>query len=261
MRLVFATTFPSFFENSCGVSIMGRAVEAGLLEFQAINIRDFTEDKHRTTDDSPYGGGAGMLMKPEPIFRMLDSLKLPENSRVVLMSPAGKTFNQNIAREMSHAPAITFICGHYEGIDERVASVCTDWLSLGDFIMTGGEFSALAMADAITRLIPGVLGKSVSLDTESFDNGLLEYPQYTRPATVEDTIVPEILRSGNHKKIANWQRKQALQRTLAMRPDLLMDTKLNREDKKILGEIFQEMKKSILKVKSESIDSDPSSSS
>lgn len=221
---------------------MGRAVKAGLLEFQAINIRDFSGDKHNTTDDTPYGGGAGMLMKPEPIFRMLDSLDLPENSRIVLTSPAGKTFNQEIAKDLSLAPAITFICGHYEGIDERVASYCTDWLSLGDFIMTGGEFAALAMADSITRLIPGILGKHDSLDVESFDSGLLEYPQFTRPAELLEPDVPKVLRSGDHKKISQWRTEQALRRTLMMRPDLLDGANLNEADKNILHKIISEIK-------------------
>ncbi len=221
---------------------MGRAVEAGLLEFQAINIRDFSGDRHNTTDDTPYGGGAGMLMKPEPIFRLLNSLDLPEDSRIVLTSPAGKTFNQKIAKDLSNAPAITFICGHYEGIDERVSSYCTDWLSLGDFIMTGGEFAALAMADAVTRLIPGILGKHDSLDVESFDDNLLEYPQYTRPAELLESEVPKILRSGNHKKISQWRTEQALRRTLMMRPDLLLNADLCNTDKKILLKIISEIK-------------------
>lgn len=242
MRLVFATTFPEFFRSASGVSIMGRAVEAGLIEFCPVNIRDYTTDRHKTTDDSPYGGGAGMLMKPEPILAMLDSLNLRDGARIILTSPAGKTFNQEIARELSHAPEIVFLCGHYEGVDERVASVCTDWLSLGDFIMTGGEFSALAMADSITRLIPGVLGKSESLETESFTDNLIEYPQYTRPAQIEEMTVPDVLRSGNHQKIAKWRRKQALRRTLLMRPDLLKDAELSDTDRKILKDIQLEIK-------------------
>ncbi len=221
---------------------MGRAVEAGLIEFCPVNIRDYTTDRHKTTDDSPYGGGAGMLMKPEPILAMLDSLNLRDGARIILTSPAGKTFNQEIARELSHAPEIVFLCGHYEGVDERVASVCTDWLSLGDFIMTGGEFSALAMADSITRLIPGVLGKSESLETESFTDNLIEYPQYTRPAQIEEMTVPDVLRSGNHQKIAKWRRKQALRRTLLMRPDLLKDAELSDTDRKILKDIQLEIK-------------------
>ncbi|HOO96755.1 MAG TPA: tRNA (guanosine(37)-N1)-methyltransferase TrmD [Caldisericia bacterium] len=242
MRLVFATTFPEFFEDSCKVSIMGRAVGAGLIEFQALNIRNFATDSHKTTDDRPFGGGAGMLLKPEPVLKLIDSLNLPTGSRVVLTSPAGKTFTQEIAHEMSNAPAIAFICGHYEGVDERISEVCTDWLSIGDFVMTGGEFAALCMADAITRLIPGVLGKEDSLNFESFSEGLLEYPQYTRPAELDDKVVPEVLRSGDHTRIAKWRREQALRRTLLLRPELLLDANLTKEDKEILKTIVEQMK-------------------
>ncbi len=241
MRLVFATTFPEFFRSASSVSIMGRAIEAGLVEFCSVNIRDYATDRHKTTDDSPYGGGAGMLMKAEPILTMLGSLGLQDNARVVLTTPAGDRFNQDIAHDLSHSPEIVFICGRYEGVDERVSMACTDWLSLGDFIMTGGEFSALAMADSITRLIPGVLGKSESLETETFNEKLVEYPQYTRPAEISEFKVPDVLRSGNHEHIDNWRRKQSLRRTLLMRPDLIKNAQLNDADRKIIQEIQLEI--------------------
>lgn len=241
MKLVFATTFPEFIENAFSASILGRAAKAGLLEAKAVNLRQFTTDRHHTTDDTPYGGGAGMVMKVEPIKALIDSLSLPEGSRIILTSPAGKRFTQEVAKDLSASPALLFLCGHYEGIDERAAQICTDWLSLGDFVMTGGEIAALAMADATVRLIPGVLGKNESLDFESFSEGLLEYPQYTRPASHELGDVPEVLRSGDHEKISAWRREQALRRTLALRPDLLLDANLTLSDRELLRKIIAQL--------------------
>ena len=241
MRLVFATTFPEFFNSASSVSIMGRAKTAGLVEIEAVNLRKYTKNRHQSTDDNPYGGGFGMLMKVEPFAEMVDDLNLPKGSRIVLMSPAGKTFSQKIASDLSNAPSIVFLCGHYEGVDERVAQMCTDWLSLGDFVMTGGEVAALAMADAIIRLIPGVLGHNESSEVESFQSGLLEFPQYTRPANHETGDVPAVLLSGNHADIENWRREQSLRRTLAIRPDLLESAKLDAKDKKILKNISKEI--------------------
>lgn len=248
MRLVFATTFPEFVESASGASIMGRAKSAGLIEVEAINLRKYTTDRHQSTDDNPYGGGFGMLMKVEPFSKMLADLSLPPNSRIVLMSPAGKTFNQEIASDLSKAPAIVFLCGHYEGVDERVAQMCTDWLSLGDFVMTGGEIAALAMADATVRLIPAVLGHNESSTDESFQNGLLEYPQYTRPAKHESGDVPEVLTNGNHAHIEKWRKEQSLRRTLALRPDLLLEAKLDDQDKHILDKIISEISQTVRKL-------------
>lgn len=249
MKLVFATTFPDFFKESAKVSIMGRAVKAGLLEVEAINLRDFTNDRHRTTDDNPFGGGAGVVLKVDPIKRMLDSLGLPEGSRTILTTPAGKVFDQQVASDLSKAPALIFLCGHYEGIDERACQLFTDWLSIGDFVMTGGEIAALAMADATVRLIPGVLGKQDSLEFESFSDSLIEYPQYTRPARHETGNAPEELQSGNHKTIEKWRRIQALKRTLLLRSDLLAGASLSKEDIETLEEIKGEILEAIGKIK------------
>ncbi len=245
MRLYFATTFPEFFDAAFAVSILGRAKSAGLVEVNPVSLRKYTKDRHQTTDDSPYGGGAGMVMKVEPFQEMLESLDLPEGTRTVLTTPAGKTFNQSIAKSLSEAPAIFFLCGHYEGVDERIANACTDWLSLGDFVMTGGEVAALAMADAIVRLVPGVLGKNESLETESFTDSLLEYPQFTRPQNHKFGDVPQVLTTGNHSKIERWRREQQLKRTLLLRPDLLALAQLSQEDKEILKSFFDEIRKTM----------------
>lgn len=245
MRLIFASTFPQFIESASSVSIMGRAKAAGLVEVEAVNLRKFTKDRHQSTDDNPYGGGFGMLMKVEPFALMIESLNLPANSRIILMTPAGRTFNQTIAKDLSNAPALVFLCGHYEGVDERVAGQCTDWLSLGDFVMTGGEIAALAMADATVRLIPSVLGHNESWQDESFQSGLLEYPQYTRPATHKTGDAPDVLRSGNHSEISRWRREQSIRRTLALRPDLLIDANLDETDKKLLVKISEEIQETV----------------
>lgn len=249
MRLIFASTFPEFIESASSVSIMGRAKAAGLVEVEAVNLRKFTKDRHQSTDDNPYGGGFGMLMKVEPFTDMIESLNLPKEARIILMTPAGKTFNQSIAQDLSAAPALVFLCGHYEGVDERVAQQCTDWLSLGDFVMTGGEIAALAMADATVRLIPSVLGHNESSQDESFQSGMLEYPQYTRPATHKTGDVPEVIRSGNHSHISKWRKEQSIRRTLALRPDLLKDSELDQTDKKILENIVAEIIETVRTIK------------
>lgn len=249
MRLIFASTFPDFIESASNASIMGRAKAAGLIEVEAVNLRKFTKDRHQSTDDNPYGGGFGMLMKVEPFTDMIESLNLPSQSRIILMTPAGKTFNQSIAKDLSNAPALVFLCGHYEGVDERVAVQCTDWLSLGDFVMTGGEIPALAMADATVRLIPSVLGHIESSQDESFQSSLLEYPQYTRPADHKTGSVPEVLRSGNHNDISKWRREQSLRRTLALRPDLLKEASLDQTDKQLLDKIFSEISETVRTLK------------
>ena len=224
MRIETLSVFPHMFDGVMGESMMKRAQEKGLLEFAAHDLRDWTHDVHRTTDDAPYGGGPGLLMKPEPIFEALDDLLAEEPALVIFTTPTGEPFTQRIAEELSHEQRILFVCGHYEGFDERVYTLADRCLSLGDFVLTGGELPAMVMADAIVRLIPGVLGDDQSSELESFsEEGLLEYPQYTRPASYRGMDVPSILLSGDHGKIAEWRREQSVERTRRLRPDLLED--------------------------------------
>ena len=215
------TTFPDMFEGPMGTSIIGRARTSGALELRTHDLRDWTHDRHRTTDDEIYGGGAGLLMKCEPIFEALDDLGAGPADEVVLFSPAGTPFSQAMAEELSQKPRIIFVCGHYEGVDERVYSRATRVVSLGDYVLTGGELAAMVVTDAVTRLLPGVLGNDMSAVEESFSSGLLEHPQYTRPAEYRGMRVPSILLSGDHAKIDAWRRDRAVERTLALRPDLL----------------------------------------
>ena len=241
MRVDVLTIFPEMI--ACGVdySIVKRAQEKGIVSVFAHNIRDFTTDRHRTTDEPPYGGGAGMVMKPEPIFDAVEAVKAEsctEETRVILMAPQGSTFTQSQAVELSKAPHLVFICGHYEGVDERVREhLVTDEISIGDYVLTGGELPALVVLDAIVRLLPGVLGAEESAVEESFSEGLLEYPQYTRPAEFRGWSVPEVLLSGHHAEIAKWRRLQSLERTLQRRPDLLNEARLTESDKKILDQL------------------------
>lgn len=226
MRIQTVTIFPEFFDV-LDISLLGKARENQVIDFTAVNLRDYTHDKHKTVDDSPYGGGAGMLMKPEPWGEALDELLSPDGSSVLMVpSPAGELFNQEMAAELATKNHLVFACGRYEGIDQRVF----DWaetkcelkmVSLGDYVLNGGEVAALAMIEAIARLIPGVIGNAESLIEESHSNGLLEYPSYTKPAVWRDLEVPEVLRSGNHAEIAKWRQAQAIERTKRIRPDLL----------------------------------------
>ena len=238
MRVDVLTIFPDMIRCGVDYSIVKRAQEKGAISVYVHDIRDFTEDKHRTTDEPPYGGGAGMVMKPAPIFRAAEHVKTEywtEQTRVILMSPQGELFTQQKAGELSACPHIVFICGHYEGVDERVREhLATDELSIGDYVLTGGELPALVVLDAVTRLIPGVLGAEQSALEESFSAGLLEYPQYTRPPDFRGWQVPEILLSGHHARIAKWRRTESLRRTLARRPDLLETADLTEEDRRIL---------------------------
>ena len=220
------TLFPRMIAAPLEESILGKAREKGLLCVQVTDIRDFADGKHRVTDDVPYGGGAGMVMKPEPLVAAIEAAKAREPSaHVVLMSPQGRRFDQRTAQELSGREKLIFVCGRYEGVDERVLSFVDEELSLGDFVMTGGEFAALAIIDAMARLVPGVLGNAESPLAESFaGEGLLEGPQYTRPPEFRGHKVPEVLLSGDHAKIAAWRREQALHRTRDRRPDLLKST-------------------------------------
>ncbi|MCL6451863.1 MAG: tRNA (guanosine(37)-N1)-methyltransferase TrmD [Acetobacteraceae bacterium] len=227
------------FPGPLNASILGRAQAAGLLTVNIVNLRDFTHDRHRTTDDYPYGGGQGMVMKPEPVFEALDALLPPQGpppgTRVILTSPQGETFTQSRAWELSRAERLVLICGRYEGVDERVRHRVTDEISIGDYVLTGGELAALVILDAVARLIPGVLGSGTSPLEESFScDGLLEGPQYTRPPEYRGLAVPEVLLSGDHARIRQWRRRQALARTLERRPDLLERARLGPEDRRYL---------------------------
>ncbi|HDD35300.1 MAG TPA: tRNA (guanosine(37)-N1)-methyltransferase TrmD [Candidatus Desulfofervidus auxilii] len=242
MIFTILTLFPEFFNSPFKISIIGRAIRTEKIKVKLVNIRDFTTDKHRTTDDVPYGGGEGMVMKPEPIIRAIKSIKKKDpNTWVILLNPQGRKFNQKIARELSKMRHLLFICGHYEGIDERVGYFVDDEISIGDFVLTGGEAAALCIIDAVARLVPGVVGKSKSILEESFERGLLEYPQYTRPREYAGYKVPEVLLSGHHENIALWRRRQSILRTLFLRPDLLFETKLTQEDKRFLKEICEKL--------------------
>ena len=221
-RLDIITIFPAMYNGPFDESIVKRAREEGLIEINLVDLREFTHDRHRSVDDRPYGGGAGMLMKPEPIFEAVDTLRTPQ-SRIVLLSPQGQQFQQQHAEELAEAPHLIFICGHYEGVDERVRIGLADVeLSIGDYILSNGNLAAMVVVDAIVRLLPGALGCEESAVRESFSDGLLEYPQYTRPEEYRGMRVPEILLSGNHAVIEAWRLEMATERTRTRRPDLLV---------------------------------------
>jgi tRNA (guanine37-N1)-methyltransferase len=225
--------FPAYLESS----ILQRARQRGLIDVRIHNIRDFTHDKHHTTDDVPYGGGGGMVLKPEPVFEAVESISGQGAGRpIILLTPQGRVFNQSMALELSRHESITLICGRYEGVDERIrAHLVTDEISIGDYVLTGGELPALILVDAIARLLPGVLGDPEGAADDSHATGLLEYPHYTRPPEYRGEVVPEVLLSGDHAKIAKWRRQQSLARTLARRPDLLNKADLSEEDRKYLS--------------------------
>lgn len=226
------TIFPHFFDSSLKDGVVQRAIEADILKVRAFNLRDFTVDRHRTTDDRPFGGGEGMVMKPEPIYKALNVLKeeSPE-ARVILMSPRGRLFDQALAGELAQFQRLILICGRYEGVDERIREHCVDLeLSVGNYVLSGGEIAALVVIDAVSRLIRGVLGGESSAEKDSFSDGLLEFPQYTRPRVFNDWEVPELLLSGDHAKIAKWRREQSLGLTYEKRPELLDSAQLNKKD-------------------------------
>ena len=221
MKIDVLTLFPAMFTGPLDQSIVKRAREAGLLDLTIHNLRDYTHDRHRTVDDKPFGGGPGMLLKPEPIFEAVENLAR-EETRVILLAPPGRVFNQLIARELAQARHLLLICGSYEGFDERVReALADDELSIGDYVLTNGALPAMVIIDSVTRLLPGVLGDDESSHEESFSRGLLEYPQYTRPAEFRGMKVPEVLLSGNHVEIAKWRAEQAQERTKKRRPDML----------------------------------------
>jgi tRNA (guanine37-N1)-methyltransferase len=240
MRIDILTLFPPLFAAPFDYGVFRRAVDNGLVSINVHNIRDYTHDKHHTTDDYPYGGGAGMVMRPGPIFEVVEAIRdgLSEAERnfpVVLLTPQGRLLSQAVARELSQERHLVFICGHYEGVDERVREhLATDEISIGDYVLTGGEVPALVVIDAVLRLLPGVLGSEESPLEESHAGGLLEYPQYTRPPDFRGWKVPEVLLSGNHAEIARWRREHVIRRTLERRPDLLDKAALGLEDKKLV---------------------------
>ena len=243
MLIDVITIFPEMVAVPLQQSILKRAADKGILEVRVHNLRDFTQDKHQTVDDYPYGGGAGMLMKPEPIFRAVNSLK-QEKTKVILMCPQGEVFSQPKARELAKEEHLLFICGHYEGVDERVRDYLVDEeISIGDYVLTGGELPALVVIDSLSRMIPGVVKEIDSVIQDSFYNGLLDYPQYTRPAEFSGYKVPEVLLSGHHENIALWRRKEALRRTFLKRPDLLAKKELSKEEIRLCQEIKKELKK------------------
>ena len=242
MQFEVFTVLPEVFSAYLDSSILKRAADRGLISVRVHNIREYTHDKHHTTDDTPYGGGGGMVMKPEPIFEAVESVMgytadqaQPGPDPVILLSPQGRVFTQRVAEELSRHSRIALICGRYEGVDERVREhLVTDEISVGDYVLTGGELPALTIIDAVTRLIPGVLGDPTGAEDDSHSMGLLEYPHYTKPAEFRGWKIPDVLASGDHGKIDKWRREQALIRTLAQRPDLLEKASLTEEDQKFL---------------------------
>ena len=242
MIIDILTIFPGMVAGPITDSIIGKAIDRKLIDIRVINIRDYAADPHRTTDDRPFGGGSGMVMKPEPLVAAIGNVR--ENdpaARVILLSPQGKLFDQGIAFELSRLNHICLVCGRYEGVDERIRNhYVDDEISIGDYVLTGGELPALVIVDAVARLLPGVLGSNESLSEESFITGLLEYPHYTRPEIFENHRVPDILLSGNHGAIRRWRRQQALIRTWQRRPDLLEKNQLSREDEELLAEAIRE---------------------
>lgn len=245
MRIDVLTLFPKMFEGPMGESIIGKAIEKEALILKTHDFRAYSDNKHHTVDDYPYGGGAGMLLKVQPIYDNLKAIqeKTPETKkRIVLLDPAGKPFNQKMAETFSKEEHLIFICGHYEGYDERIRSFVTDEVSLGDYVLTGGELGAMVMIDATARLLPQVLGNEASAKGDSYSTGLLEHPQYTRPACFNGQEVPEVLRNGNHKLIEKWQLKESLRRTYLRRKDLLDTLVLTKEMSTLLDEIKKEEK-------------------
>ena len=231
------TLFPSVIQAYCSASIIGRGIKAGRLAVQTYNPHEYCQDKYRKVDDTPYGGGPGMVLKPEPIFAAFDDIERPADSPVVMMSPQGEPLKHKRALALSGEDCITLICGHYEGFDERIRSLATLELSIGDYVLTGGELAALVVIDSVGRLVPGVLGKGASLLSESFSDGILEGPQYTKPPMYNEMEVPAIVRSGDHKAIARWRRLEALRRTVDRRPDLLERENLSEDDLSLLREL------------------------
>jgi len=252
MRIDVLSLFPQMFEVPFSFGIFKRAIDQKLVSIHLHNIRDYTHDKHHTVDDYPYGGGSGMVLKPEPIFEAVEAIKDEVHAEAgaaelpsILLTPQGRLFNQQIAQELSQYRHLILICGHYEGIDERVREhLATDEISIGDYVLTGGELPALVVIDAVIRLLPGVLGAEFSAREDSHVDGLLEYPQYTRPAVFRGWAVPEVLLSGNHAQISRWRREQIIRRTLERRPDLIKMEELEPEERQLVKQLTSSVKKS-----------------
>lgn len=248
MKYHIMTLFPEMIEQTLKSSIIGHANDQNLIDIDTVNIRDFTHNKHKKVDDYPYGGGAGMVMQVQPIMDAYKHIKTytKDETKVIYLSPQGKPFNQAMAESYAKEEALIFLCGHYEGVDERVIqSIVTEEVSIGDYVLTGGELAVMVMIDAISRLVPGVLGNETSHEIETFDQGLLEYPQYTRPAEYDGMKVPDILLSGHHEKIEKWRYRQSLIRTALKRPDLFEKLKLSEKDKKAVEKALLESDKHI----------------
>ena len=243
MNYYVMTLFPEMVTDGLNTSIIGRAAAKGVISFEAVNIRDYTKEKHGHVDDAPYGGGAGMVMQGEPGCDCYEDLcrRIGSRPRVLYMTPQGRVFNQKIAQELAKEENLVFLCGHYEGIDERALElIVTDNLSIGDYVLTGGELPAMVMIDCISRLVPGVLNNDMSAEEESFHDNLLEYPQYTRPEDYRGLKVPEVLLSGHHKNIYEWRRRQSIRRTFERRPDLLEEAVLDKKEKQFLEQLKKE---------------------
>jgi tRNA (guanine37-N1)-methyltransferase len=234
MRIHILTLFPNMLSGPFSESIIKRAVDRGLVEIVLYNIRDYTSDRHHVVDDYPYGGGQGMVLKPEPIFAAVESIKNESEVPVILLTPQGRLFNQMVAEELARYGEMILMCGHYEGVDERVREhLVTDEISIGDYVLSGGELAAMVIVDAVVRQLPGALGAEEAVREDSHSSGLLEYPQYTRPRVFQGWEVPQVLLSGNHAEIASWRREQSIIRTLRRRPDLLERADLSREERMV----------------------------
>ena len=241
MRIGIVTIFPDYFSGILKVGMLRKALANNLVSIYFENPRDYTNDNYRSVDDYPYGGGSGMVMKYEPLIKAIYRIKNKVNGPVIYLSPQGTKFEQRLAKSLALESGFVLVCGRYEGIDERVLNVIDEEISIGDYVLSGGEPAAAVIVDAVVRLIPGVLGDRDSLKEETFEEGLLEYPHYTRPAIVDDMAVPDVLLSGNHGEIARWRRKERLKRTLIKRPDMLKNLSLTDEDKKLIVEIKKEI--------------------
>ncbi|OGC36873.1 tRNA (guanosine(37)-N1)-methyltransferase TrmD [candidate division WOR-1 bacterium RIFOXYC2_FULL_37_10] len=241
MKIDILTLFPEMFEGPFSESLLKKAQQKGIISINIINLRDFTSDKHKTADDKAYGGGPGMVLKPEPLFAAIKSLSKNKKTRIIFMSPSGKKLTQEKAKELSKEAHLLILCGHYEDVDQRILkNLVTDEISVGDYVLTGGELPAMVLTDCVSRLIRGVVKEEASVTNESFYDGLLDYPSYTKPEIFNKMAVPGILLSGHHKNISRWRRKEALKETFFKRPDLLGNSDLTKEDKALLEEIIKE---------------------